>query len=184
MKAPEGFRYLPGFVARDEEREMIERIAPLEFQDVRMHGIVAKRRTAHFGWLYAYDSARVEPGPPLPSFLRDLRARAAALVAVEPEDLEEVLVTKYPPGAGIGWHRDAPAFGPEVVGVSLGSACRMRFQRGEGERRSTYAALLEPRSAYVLAGPSRSSWQHSIPKTPELRYSVTFRTLRDVARTR
>jgi len=33
-------------------------------------------------------------------------------------------VTRYPPGAAIGWQRDAPMFGPTVVGVSLGAAAR------------------------------------------------------------
>jgi alkylated DNA repair protein (DNA oxidative demethylase) len=37
---------------------------------------------------------------------------------------------------------------------------------------------LAPRSAYVLSGKARWSWQHSIPPGKELRYSVTFRTLR------
>jgi alkylated DNA repair dioxygenase AlkB len=177
VSAPEGFRYVPEFLGEAEERDLLEKIRPLDFEEVRMHGIAAKRRTAHFGWLYAYDSARIQPGPPLPDFLRDVRARAAALIDVHPETLEEVLITRYPAGAGIGWHRDAPAFGPAVIGVSLGSPCRMRFQRGEGERRRTFAAVLEPRSAYVLAGPARSAWQHSIPKTPAERYSVTFRSL-------
>ena len=31
---------------------------------------------------------------------------------------------------------------------------------------------------YMLAGPAHSSWQHSIPATRALRWSVTFRTLR------
>jgi hypothetical protein len=36
---------------------------------------------------------------------------------VDGDELVEVLLTRYPPGAGIGWHRDAPMFGPEVVHV-------------------------------------------------------------------
>ena len=38
--------------------------------------------------------------------------------------------------------------------------------------------LAEPRSAYLLRGPSRTEWEHSIPPVDELRYSVTFRTPR------
>ena len=37
---------------------------------------------------------------------------------------------------------------------------------------------LEPRSAYVLTGPARTQWEHSIPPVKETRYSITFRTLR------
>jgi DNA oxidative demethylase len=38
--------------------------------------------------------------------------------------------------------------------------------------------VLEPGSAYALTGQARWSWQHSIPPIPALRYSVTFRSLR------
>ena len=76
-----------------------------------------------------------------------------------------------------GWHRDAPAFGT-VVGVSLAGSSRLRFQRGKGDDRRVWELLLEPRSGYVLAGKARTAWQHSIPPTKELRYSITFRTLR------
>jgi alkylated DNA repair dioxygenase AlkB len=72
---------------------------------------------------------------------------------------------------------DAPMFGAKVTGVSLAAACRMRFQRGEGDSRQVAEITLEPRSAYVLAGASRFAWQHSIPATKALRYSITFRTL-------
>jgi alkylated DNA repair dioxygenase AlkB len=96
---------------------------------------------------------------------------------VDPDGLAQILVTRYPPGAPIGWHRDAPMFGL-VVGVSLGSASRMRFQRGKGEERRTWELELAPRSAYVLAGQARWTWQHSVPPVKKLRYSVTFRTLR------
>ena len=88
-----------------------------------------------------------------------------------------MLVQRYPPGSTIGWHRDAPAFGT-VVGVSLGGSSRLRFQRGKGDARRVWEVELEPRSGYVLGGAARSSWEHSIPPTKELRYSITFRTLR------
>ena len=90
----------------------------------------------------------------------------------------QALVSRYPPGAGIGWHRDAPAFGDPVIGVSLLAVCRMRFQRTAGDERRLFELELEPRSAYALSGSARWAWQHSIPAAKELRYSVTFRTLR------
>ena len=37
------------------------------------------------------------------------------------------LINEYPPGAPIGWHRDAPQY-DIVFGVSLLSACRMMFR--------------------------------------------------------
>ena len=129
------------------------------------------------GWTYGYESWRVEPGPPLPYFLLGLRARVAPLASVDAEALAEVLVTHYPTGAGIGWHRDAPAFGV-VIGVSLLGTCRFRFQHGCGAARRTRTVTLGPRSAYVLDGAARWQWQHAIPPGRMERYSITFRTLR------
>ena len=142
-----------------------------------MHGQVARRTVLHFGYRYDYEGWKVVPTEPLPASLEWLRERAAALVGVATDDFAETLVTRYPPGAGIGWHRDAPLFGPQVVGVSLLSPCSLRFQRGKGDTRRVFALELAPRSVYVLSGPARSSWQHSITTTKSLRYSVTFRTL-------
>jgi alkylated DNA repair dioxygenase AlkB len=99
-------------------------------------------------------------------------------MSVPEEAIQEVLVTRYPPGAGIGWHRDAPMFGATVLGVSLAGCCRMRFQRTVGGERHTTEAVLRPRSSYVLTGAARFAWQHSIPSTKELRFSITFRTLK------
>jgi alkylated DNA repair dioxygenase AlkB len=106
------------------------------------------------------------------------REQAAALAGLAPNTLEQVLVARYPPGAGIGWHRDAPMFGPVVVGVSLGAGCVLRFRRGDGPARMLRRHVLARRSAYVLSGPARAIWQHSIPPVAALRYSVTFRTVR------
>jgi DNA oxidative demethylase len=176
-ETPPGLRHIPDLLSPAEEAELIARLAQIEFSAVEMRGQVARRRTAHFGWVYGYESWRISPGPPVPGFLESMRARCAGLLAVEPNALAEVLVTEYPPGAGIGWHRDAPQFGP-VVGVSLVSPCRMRFRTAEATGRQTRTVLLEPRSAYVLDGDVRWKWHHHIPPTRALRYSVTFRTLR------
>jgi DNA oxidative demethylase len=144
---------------------------------VVLHGQAARRVVRHYGVGYDFDSRGVTPGDPVPGWLEPLRERCAALLDRPAVDLAEVLATFYRPGATIGWHRDAPAFG-DVVGVSLGSACVMRFQLGTGAQRRVFEQPLPPRSAYVLTGPVRTRWQHSIPAVKEPRYSLTFRTLR------
>jgi alkylated DNA repair dioxygenase AlkB len=174
---PEGLVYRAEFVTPDEERDLLESLGALDFYGVTMRGQTSKRLVRHYGLQYDYDTWKVQPGDPLPSELEWVRTRAAGLVGAEPEALAQILVTRYPPGAPIGWHRDAPAFG-DVIGISLGASSRMRFQRGKGAERETAEVLLEPRSAYVLTGPARTQWQHSIPPVKELRHSVTFRTLR------
>ncbi|MBD0318547.1 MAG: alpha-ketoglutarate-dependent dioxygenase AlkB [Thermoleophilia bacterium] len=182
VEEPAGLVYRPDFVTPDEEADLLAFLVGLDFREVVMHGQAARRTVRHYGFDYAYESRTATPGEPLPDALVPLRERCAELAAIEPGVLAEALVTRYPAGAGIGWHRDAPMFGSPVVGVSLGSACRMRFQRSAGGVRRTFSLDLEPRSAYVLAGAARWAWQHSIPATNGLRYSVTFRTLREGAR--
>jgi alkylated DNA repair protein (DNA oxidative demethylase) len=175
---PSGFRYIPDFLSEPDERELIDFIETLPFAGIRMHGVTAKRRTAHFGWLYGYESWQITPGPPIPEALLPLRERAARLIAQPADAIEEVLVTDYPLGAGIGWHRDAPMFGPVVVGISLLGTARFRFRRKTDGGLEVAESSLEPRSAYVLSGAARALWQHSIPAMKQHRYSVTFRTLK------
>jgi alkylated DNA repair dioxygenase AlkB len=174
---PEGFLLTEALIDRAEEAALIEILEALEFQEIRMRGQVAKRTARHYGVGYRYEERTPVPGEPLPDWLASLRERSAGLAGVLPDALAEALVQRYPVGATIGWHRDAPSFGI-VVGVSLGSACRMRFRRGREEERVVFEVELEPRSAYVLSGQARWRWEHSIPPTPATRYSVTFRTLR------
>jgi len=149
-----------------------------------MHGVVARRTARHYGFDYDYERrGLVVDAEPIPEWLLPVRAAAAELASHTPEDLVEALVQRYPEGAQIGWHRDAPMFGT-VVGVSLRSACRMRFRRDVGGERRTYELELAPRSGYVLAGEARTAWQHHVPPTKSLRYSITFRTLRNPERWR
>lgn len=180
---PKGLVYRPDLLGRDEEAALLEILDSLRFDPIVMHGREARRRARHFGLDYDYESRTPEPGEPVPSWLLPVRERASLLAGVGPGELAEVLVQRYPPGSTIGWHRDAPAF-EVVVGISLGSASRLRFQRGKGEKRRVWELPLEPRSGYVLAGEARRSWEHSIPPTKELRYSITFRTLRGAASVR
>jgi len=91
----------------------------------------------------------------------------------------EAVVTEYPAGAPIGWHRDVPQF-ETIVGISLLSCSRMRLKPYKAEGK-ILSITLEPRSIYVLGGASRWNFQHGIPPVKSLRYSVTFRTLRENA---
>ena len=174
---PDGLLYQPEFVTEAEERTLVAAFETGDWEEVHMRGQTALRTVRHFGHRYDYEGWRLVPADPLPGSVAWLLERAAALADVASENFTETLVTRYPPGAGIGWHRDAPLFGAKVVGVSLLAPCRMRFQRRTTEVRRVHELQLAPRSAYVLSGAARWSWQHSIPALAELRYSVTFRTV-------
>jgi alkylated DNA repair dioxygenase AlkB len=99
-----------------------------------------------------------------------------AFADLEPAALEHALLTEYPPGAGIGWHRDRSVFG-DTIGISLLAPARLRFRRHREEGWQRTALVAEPGSIYLLRGAARSEWEHSIPAVDRLRYSITFRTL-------
>jgi alkylated DNA repair dioxygenase AlkB len=185
-KIPAGFFYRDEIISPNQEKELVKAIKNVTFSDIKMHGVVAKRRTAHFGCTYDFQTFRLSSAAEIPEFLWPLRQTAAEIGGAAAEAFEEALITEYPAGAGIGWHRDAPQFGI-VVGVSLLSPCTMQFRPWLGDKVKSRARapaqkpisrVLNPRSAYVIAGTVREKWQHRIPSTNSLRYSITFRTLR------
>ena len=88
----------------------------------------------------------------------------------------QVLITEYGPGAGIGWHKDRCIFG-DLLGISLLSSCTFRLRRKAGNSWERRKLIAEPQSAYLLRGPSRTEWEHSIPAAMKLRYSITFRNV-------
>jgi alkylated DNA repair dioxygenase AlkB len=139
---------------------------------------------AHFGVSYEYGRASIGPGAAIPDFLLPLRDRIGEWAGRRAYEFAEVLVTDYPIGAPIGWHRDAPPF-EIVAGVSLLAACTMHFRPWSAQTddapRRRLEQVLEPRSAYLITGASRSAWEHHIPPARERRLSITFRTLRQPA---
>lgn len=175
---PDGFIYAPQVIESAEEQRLIRELAELPFEEFVFRGVAARRRVVHLGYRYDFERRGLAPGLQIPESLLELRERVAPLADRPAERFEEVLATEYRPGATIGWHRDAPAFGSAVIGVSLGTACRMRFRRRRDDAWETWEQELEPRSVYVLSGAARASWQHSIPPTKGLRYSITYRTIR------
>ncbi len=181
---PPGFQYVDELVEREEEGRLVGLLETLPWEAVIFRGYEARRRVVHFGHRYDFEARGVSPGLPIPDAFVALRERVAAVAGEDPEAYVEVLATEYRPGSTIGWHSDAPAFGSTVLGVSLASACRMRFRRRAPDGWLRWDRVLEPRSAYVIGDEARTAWQHSIPPTEELRYSVTYRTVRERRPTR
>lgn len=175
---PEGFQYRPELIDPPQEQTLLGRVRELPFKEFEFQGFVGKRRTVSYGWRYDFNERALRRADEIPAFLLDLRETAAGFANIPAERLQQVLVIEYDAGASIGWHRDKAVFG-DVIGVSLLSSCRFRFRRKSGTSWERSALTVEPRSAYLLRGPSRTEWEHSIPGVDALRYSVTFRTFRD-----
>ena len=176
---PAGFRYRADFISEADERVLLDAIAGVTFSDFEMRGVVARRRVAFFGQSYDRGSAGE-----IPPFLLPLRAALAEWAGLDAGAFAMALINEYRPGTPIGWHRDAPQY-DIVAGLSLMSACRMKFRpyrspsaAAPSRRMATHEILLERRSAYLMAGKARQAYEHHIPPVSELRYSVTFRTLR------
>jgi alkylated DNA repair dioxygenase AlkB len=175
-RAPEGFRYQTGLLTVEQEEGLASSLAALPFEPFDFHGYKANRQVVGFGFRYDYGSRQVVEAPPLPPFLEPLRQKIAEAFDRPADAFQQVLVNEYRAGAGIGWHRDKAQFG-EVVGVSLLAPCTFRFRRKRGEGWDRVSLTVEPRSAYLLSGPSRREWEHSIAPLDRHRYSITFRTL-------
>jgi alkylated DNA repair dioxygenase AlkB len=176
---PEGFVYSEEFISHAEQNALVLEIEKLPLKQFEFRQYLGNRRTISFGWKYDFTSAKLKQVDEIPDFLLPLREKAAAFAGLKPEDFIHALAIEYAPGTQIGWHRDKPVF-EDVVGVSLLSECPFRLRRktvdGKWER---FTQMLAPRSAYLLRDVVRNHWEHSIPPADQLRYSVTFRSLRD-----
>jgi alkylated DNA repair dioxygenase AlkB len=175
---PAGLNYRTDFLSPDEESALVERVRALQFKEFEFHGYQGKRRVVSFGFRYDFSDAKLRAADDIPEFLLPLRERAAGFAGIPAAELVQALVTEYAPGAGIGWHRDRPVF-DKVIGVSLVSPCRFRLRRRTASGWERASLILAPRSAYLLQGPVRSVWEHSIPAAEQLRYSITFRSMKD-----
>ena len=97
--------------------------------------------------------------------------------------------------SSIPWHFDDPQFGPEILVFTFGEtrALHMRLKHegtdndsiekignDEDEKDFSYfTAYPAHRSCYVLTGPARHKWQHSVPSGSSWRVSITFRARQD-----
>ena len=176
-----GLRYHEDLISEAEERELLDRLMPMELAPFRFHGWLGNRKTQSFGWRYDFDDASFSPTEPIPDWLQPLREKAAWFAGLAPDDFAHVLLARYDPGAGIGWHRDRDVF-EQVVGISLNTPATLRFRRRNAPGFRRASVEVAPRSTYLLSGESRWEWEHSIAPGDQLRFSITFRTLSEKGR--
>jgi alkylated DNA repair dioxygenase AlkB len=176
-----GLEYRRDLISAEEERGLVAHLSEAELSPFRFQGWTGKRLTRTFGWRYDFDDRSFAPSEPIPDWLLPLRSKAAAFADLSPDDFVHVLLVRYDPGAGIGWHRDRPVF-ETVVGVSLGTAAVLRFRRRRPSGFDRAQVEVQPRSAYLLSGAARHEWEHSIAPGETLRFSITFRTFSEKGR--
>ena len=176
---PEGFHYLLDFISENEENKLLQTILKLDLHPLLFQGFEAKRKVISFGYDYSFDRRIITKGNPIPADFQWLLDKASQQLNLQ-NHFEELLITEYPPGAVINWHRDAPPF-DIIAGISILGDCIFRFrpfERKDQNRKSIIAIPLPRRSLYVMRDEARHGWQHSIMPVSTTRYSITLRTLK------
>lgn len=177
---PEGFSYTPDFLTEDEEMGLYKEMAKMELHNFTFQGFKANRRVASFGYDYSFENASLSKGKDIPRTFDFLIKKVSKRLSIIPGEFAELLVTEYPAGSVINWHRDAPPF-DIIAGISLMADCTFRLRphdKTKQNRASVISFPVKRRSLYIMQGSARSDWQHSITPVKQTRYSITLRTLR------
>lgn len=179
-KIPEGFQYIPDFITPVEEEYLYKEISKIQLHTFNFQGYEAKRKVASFGQDWSFEKQQLSKGTPIPDVFQPLIRKVATTLSLQEDVFAELLVTEYPVGAVINWHRDAPPF-DLIAGISLHADCTFRlrpYDKTQQGRNSIISMPVKRRSLYVMRGTARTDWQHSIASVKQVRYSITLRTLR------
>lgn len=179
---PEGFQYVDNFISIKEENELIEAIRKNELHSFSFQGFEAKRKVASFGYDWSFDKRSLSKGKEIPVIFHPLINKAASFLSVSSQAFAELLLTEYPPGSVINWHRDAAPF-DIIAGISLLSDCTFRLRphdKTKQNRKATISLPVRRRSLYIIHGIARTEWQHSTVPVKQTRYSITLRTLKEL----
>lgn len=177
---PAGFSYIPDFISEDEERELYNEVLKIELHHFNFQGFKANRKVASFGYDYSFDNGSLTKGQAIPAAFNSVISKVRDHLKNGLAEFAELLVTEYPPGAVINWHRDAPPF-DVIVGISIMADCTFRLRphdKAKQGRASVISFPVKRRSLYVIQGQARADWQHSIAPVKQTRFSITLRTLK------
>lgn len=175
---PEGFHYYPDFIDAQQEQQLIAAIQEIDLQAMVFHNYTAKRKVASFGFDYSFTTRKLTKGTAIPESFNWVIDRAAEQLLVSCNQIVELLVTEYPIGSVINWHRDAPPF-ESIAGLSLATDCIFKlrpYEKSLQSRKSIISLPVRQRSLYLMQGPARNDWEHSTAPVNNIRYSITLRT--------
>ena len=179
-----GLRYIPNYITEFQHDWLLDRI------DGQAWHSFAKRRAQHYGPKYDYKTRKLKPDMPmndLPEWLQRLSHKLHRDGHM-PEVPNQVLVSEYQPGQGIGGHIDKePWFKDTIISLSLGSSCIMEFTN-QDDKTKKVPVWLARRSIAVLREAARYTWLHGIPARKsdvwdgrkyerQRRVSLTFRSV-------
>lgn len=177
---PNGFTYTPEFITPTEEELLLGVVKGISLHNFNFHGYTANRRVASFGYDYSFDDGRLAKGKEIPASFFFLLEKVSKHLHITVNDFAELLVSEYPVGSEINWHRDAPPF-DVIVGISLLSDCLLKLrphEKAQQNRKNIVTVPVAKRSLYVMKDEARRAWQHSTAPVKATRYSITLRTLK------
>lgn len=178
-EVPLGFSYYKNFITHAEENELIHIIRRLDLKNMQFHQYEARRKVISFGSGWSFSEQRLVTGNPIPAAFDFLITLIAENLAIDKKQIAQFLITEYPVGSVINWHRDAPPFAI-IAGVSLSADCIFKLRPHDKSKQTRKAVINFPvsrRSLYTMQGASKTEWQHSTAPLENIRYSLTFRTL-------
>ena len=181
---PKGFLYEAAFLSPEEEDKLLEVINSIDLHPMQFQGYEAKRKVASFGYDWSFEKRTLSKGKEIPLAFAWLIEKTTIKIGLDKTSIAELLVTEYPPGSVINWHRDAPPF-DLIIGISLLSDCTFKLrphQKEKQTRKATIALTVERRSFYLMDGEARTDWQHSTAPVQSTRYSITLRTVKKQGR--
>jgi alkylated DNA repair dioxygenase AlkB len=178
---PPGYTYFPDFITEQEERVLLDSVKEIELHQMQFQGYTALRKVRSFGYDYNFNTRTITKGSPIPSAFDKLTEKVAMHMQLPVMSLAEMLITEYPPGSVINWHRDAPPF-DQIAGISLLSDVTFKLRphdKSKQGRKSIVSFPVKRRSLYIIQGEARTEWQHSTAPASATRFSITFRSLQN-----
>ncbi len=175
---------MQGLVSAGDEAKLIALLGELELAPFRFQGWTGNRLTRSFGWHYDFDDHSFSETDPLPAWLNPLRELAGRLAGEPAARFSHALITRYGPGAGIGWHRDRPI--RQGRRLLAGFAGDLAFPAADRDR--LRPALDPARTALGLSavgrGQGRVGTQHRARRRASLFDHAAQRPRGEVAKTR
>jgi alkylated DNA repair dioxygenase AlkB len=176
-----GFKYFPDVITDEEHSEILKKLTQEKWDNIK--DSESSRKVIQYGYKYDYKIRNVsknEKVEDIPDFLNCLTSKITF------ERFNQCIINKYLPGQGINAHIDSTTFGPIIVCFTINSGCEIEFEHQR--TRNKIKVYVEPKSVYVLTGPSRYDWTHKMcPRMNDIlsgkkiprgeRISITFRTV-------
>ena len=105
---PPGFTYTENFISYEEETALLNAVKELDLNNMKFHQYEAKRKVISFGRGWSFTEQQLKQGNAIPGEFDFLVEKIAAKLSITEELIAQFLITEYPVGSVINWHRDAP----------------------------------------------------------------------------